>query len=537
MTAKSFLNQNFDELKKKCLQNKILFEDNTFPANKLSISNKTNDGESYIWKRPFELCPNPVFLVEENPSWFINQGQLGDCWLISGITGISTSQDCFNRIVPKEQNFVSDYAGIFKFKFWHFGEWVQVVVDDRLPVKNDKLVFCKNLKHPNEMYGPLLEKAYAKLNRCYFNLISGEINDSLTDLTGGLHQNFNLKNITDQDQLWMYTVRLLDCKSMAGCAIDLPKDEKSELVLENKLKTGHTYAVLDTVEFESLSNKSKTRLIKLRNPWGHEISWTGKWAWNSQEWNDVPENIKTKLNLISVDNNGQFYISFEDFLKYFNNLDFVHINPFINDPECKEWHCEQFKGEWKAGLSAGGSFNSGKESFFSNPKYLINCDQSDSVVISLMQTDTLRIRERNGKLKGSREALGFHIYTLLNNDPVLTDSNLKFYSNSGEYVYKRELNRKFDLTPGRYVLVPTCFKKNANMKYLLRIFSKSNETKTQQLNLHYKAGSIVKSRVGHKQKIVKKSYINEANRDKNKTIGMHLTKIDHEDFSEACAIM
>lgn len=148
------------------------------------------------------------------------------------------------------------------FEFWHYGDWIKVLVDDRLPVKDGKLVFCRNLKYPNEMYGPLLEKAYAKLHKCYFNLISGEINDSLTDLTGGLHQNFNLRTIIDQDQLWNNIVKFLVSRSMAGCSIDLPKDQKSELILENKLRTGHTYAVLDAIEFEILSKKSKTRLIK-----------------------------------------------------------------------------------------------------------------------------------------------------------------------------------------------------------------------------------------------------------------------------------
>ena len=258
---------------------------------------------------------------------------------------------------------------------------------------------------------------------------------------------------------------------------------------------------------------------------------------NSQEWNDVPENVKSKLCLISDDNNGQFYISFQDFLKFFHNLDFVHCNPFITDLECKEWHCEQFNGEWKAGLSSGGSFNSGKESFFSNPKFLITCEQNDSVVISLMQTDTLRVREKIGKLKGSREALGFHIFTLLNNDTVLTDSNFKFFANSGEYVYKRELNRKFDLPSGKYLLVPSCFKKNVTMKYFLRVFSKSKETKTIKVNMTFKSGTVVKTNINGKQKIVKRSYINESNREKNKAIGAHLTKIDHKDFSEACLIM
>lgn len=270
----------------------------------------------------------------------------------------------------------------------------------------------------------------------------------------------------------------------------------------------------------------------MRNPWGHEISWTGKWSWDSHEWNNVPDNIKSQLNFSLINNNGQFYISFEDFIKYFNNLDFVHIDHIFNG-----WQCEQFEGEWKAGLNAGGSSNSGKENFFSNPKYLIKCNQAETVIISLMQTDTLKNREKIGRLKGSREALGFHIYSLFNNDPILSDLNLKFFANSGEYVYKRELNRKFELPPGSYVLIPTCFRKNASMKYLLRVFSHSAEIKIQILNMIYNNGPKKTTKPSGKQKIIKKSYINETNRDKNKTIGNHLAKLEHEDFSEACSIM
>ena len=32
----------------------------------------------------------------------------------------------------KESN-PEEYCGIFRFNFWSFGEWVEVVIDDRLP--------------------------------------------------------------------------------------------------------------------------------------------------------------------------------------------------------------------------------------------------------------------------------------------------------------------------------------------------------------------------------------------------------------------
>lgn len=54
-------------------------------------------------------------------------------------------------------------AGCFHFHIWRFGEWVDIIVDDYLPVLDDVPLFSKPMGGAAcEMWGPLVEKAYAK---------------------------------------------------------------------------------------------------------------------------------------------------------------------------------------------------------------------------------------------------------------------------------------------------------------------------------------------------------------------------------------
>uniref|UniRef100_A0A8C6Y9D2 Calpain 8 n=1 Tax=Naja naja TaxID=35670 RepID=A0A8C6Y9D2_NAJNA len=452
-----YLNQDFEALKKQCLLSGTLFKDEKFPACPSSLGYKelgpySSKTQGIIWKRPQELVPNPQFIERGATRTDICQGALGDCWLLAAVASLTLNEAILEWVVPHDQSFQKDYAGIFHFKFWQYGEWLDVIVDDRLPTKNGQLVFLYS-KERNEFWGALLEKAYAKLNGSYEALIGGTLTEAFEDCTGGICESYNHNSAPPK--LYQIIQKALQAGSLLGCFIAMCR-----IIQYNDYICGE--------------------LIRIRNPWG-ECEWTGAWSDNALEWKYINPKQRNTLHRQAID--GEFWMSFSDFKKQFTNVEICNLSP---DPlicnQAHKWNMKLFHGTWQSGSTAGGSPDY-PATYWTNPQFKIKLEEPDDdqeasacepccmMIVGLMQKN-----RRRQKIKAEDWLkIGYCIYQLENQADV--NLSREFFSTNKPVVHfdrevcLREASSRFHLPQGEYLIVPYTSQPFQDGHFCLRIFS------------------------------------------------------------------
>ncbi|XP_046752055.1 calpain-A isoform X10 [Diprion similis] len=474
--------QDFNELRQQCLSNGTLFEDPEFPAQDNSIYFSKRPDRYIEWKRPMEIAQDPQLFVEGFSRFDVQQGELGDCWLIAAVANLTLHPNLFFQIVPEDQSFEDNYAGIFHFRFWQYGRWVDVVIDDRLPTSQGKLMFLHSAEN-NEFWSALLEKAYAKLHGSYEALKGGTTCEAMEDFTGGVTELYEMNETPPN--LFSILLKAYERNSLMGCSLE-PDPNVLEAETPEGLIRGHAYSItrVKYVDIMTPNQVGKIPLLRLRNPWGNEAEWNGPWSDQSPEWRFIPDHEKEELGL-TFDVDGEFWMSLQDFKHHFTRLEICNLNPdSLTDSDLgagkKKWEMSVFEGEWVRGVTAGGCRNF-LETFWHNPQYRITLEYPDedddkcTVIVALMQKN----RRAQRQMGADCLTIGFAMYRLEDPDRLPKPLDVNFFkfnasvARSPSFINLREVSCRFKLPPGVYCIVPSTFDPHEEGEFLLRVFSEN----------------------------------------------------------------
>lgn len=210
------------------------------------------------------------------------------------------------------------------------------------PATSTDLAYSK-AKH-NQLWVPLLEKAYAKSHGSYSAISGGHIAEAFLDLTGAPTLCYRLHNDSSFEprSFWYKLLQYRRQRLPMGCGTD-----SSAVGIIGR----HAYSILDVVELKNVSfaffqetgvahgNVSgfteydgTVRLLKIRNPHGRG-EWKGDFSDQSKVWERLlqekqPQQQRdtttatTNLNVQrTMKNDGTFWIDYDNFLMGFSNVD------------------------------------------------------------------------------------------------------------------------------------------------------------------------------------------------------------------------
>jgi len=277
---------------------------------------RTGMGEEMIakWERISIAVKDPVLYSDGIDPKDIAQGAIGSCWYLSALSVLGATPGRIEKcLVAHDQT-----IGVYGFVFYKNGKWITVVIDDYLPFDEyGNYVFAHSMD-PRETWVALFEKAFAKAHGCFELLVSGQVTTGVTDMTSGCSITIKVdKNLPKETGSWIWN-QIVNSQTTKDCCIGVGICKILPFGTNGIIK-GHAYAVI------GVYNTNGVQLVKIRNPWGQQGEWKGKWSDKDSAWKKNPA-IAAAVNHVVADD-GIFWMEWKDFIKTWNTLWIVKIFP------------------------------------------------------------------------------------------------------------------------------------------------------------------------------------------------------------------
>ena len=255
------------------------------------------------------------------------QGELGSCFFLSAISALAERPALVRRLFEGPQLHPSGCQGVW---LNNVGIWKQIAIDDFYPTTRDgRFAFASG--RDGKLWVPMIEKAYAKSYGSYEAINGGRAEEALRNLTGSPYDLFKdfkdeLKK-DDANKLWE---KVLDADKKNYLMVCAKNNNGQGEVIEgrpemkhpNGLVSGHAYSLIAAHEVTGSDGK-QYRIVQVRNPWGNNLEWTGRFSDKDRIWTP-----KLKEQLQQEEKaDGTFWMPFEDFCREFDDIGICKVHP------------------------------------------------------------------------------------------------------------------------------------------------------------------------------------------------------------------
>ena len=301
------------------------FVDNEFPPNENSLLGKSKDGlyldpmearnkiikDSEVeWKRIADVVAKPVIFEDSINMEFVKFGRVSLPYFYCVLSAlVKYYPSIFTKIIVSK-----DYnpQGSYQVQLYIDGAFQTITIDDYFPCIRGTNVYYFTRPSNFQIWPLLIEKAWAKVNGGYLNIVNLWPGDFFKALTGFSFDELVHPNVTKEELF-------NELAKNKGLAFTLSKDDKE--IEQKGLYTWQTYIVEDAEKVEVDKDKFEY-LLKLRDA-EDESNWTGSYSPKSELWTEA---LKSKINKDKLElNDGEFWISLDDFHRLFLRTDVCHM--------------------------------------------------------------------------------------------------------------------------------------------------------------------------------------------------------------------
>ena len=310
------------------------FDDDIFPPENQSLQGKYQlpIGEKKIeWKSASKIWGEEVNIFGETISLDdIQLGLVQDAYFVAAIKALveypSIIFQLFKTMVlPKDNTGIQIFLKIE-------GVWTIYIIDDNFPVSKEtgETIFCDSpTKH---IWAVLLEKAWAKANLGYANIIKGLPIEVFRTFTPFCIIPIDVP-IENHESLWENIKVAVE----NNCIMTATTKEGTKGVEDVGLVKNNSYILLFYKEKKNENemvdeNEKSLKMLKFLNPLV-EGEWIGPYSKEDPLWtNEDREYFNYKIIKYEDDDNidKTFYISFDDLCRYFYLINIlIPIRPYI----------------------------------------------------------------------------------------------------------------------------------------------------------------------------------------------------------------